>query len=229
VGAVVVWVGNVLGAGEAIGKVFKGLLASERERALVELDARGIPPLPRSYLPAIEGNREDVVDLLLRAEVKAETPISRGWTPLHWAAFEGHTKLVRLILKRVPPSPKDPWGRTPLALAAGHGHLSVIEELVGKGADIQGQEGGGALYEAAAAGKAEAVERLLVLGASPDKAVGTGGWTALMAAVSNGDTLVTSMLLKAGASRDVVNAAGQTALLLAQQQANRPLIDLLRQ
>jgi ankyrin repeat protein len=42
--------------------------------------------------------REDVVRLLLQAEVDANAVSSRGITPLHVAAKEGHFRLLQLLI-----------------------------------------------------------------------------------------------------------------------------------
>ena len=57
-------------------------------------------------------------------------------TPLHWAAFGGHTDTVKLLLdvgadKEV----KDKNGETPLHCAAWKGHTDIVKLLLDAGAD----------------------------------------------------------------------------------------------
>ena len=59
-----------------------------------------------------------------------------GWTPLHYAGFEGHTTMVDLLLEvgaRVDATDND--GRAPILLATQEDHLSVVERLIQLGAD----------------------------------------------------------------------------------------------
>ena len=57
-------------------------------------------------------------------------------TPLHWAAFKGHSKVVSLLLDKgadVNATNKD--GRTALFMAAGFNHRQVVEILLRHKAD----------------------------------------------------------------------------------------------
>lgn len=54
-----------------------------------------------------------------------------GWTPLHYAAFEGHTEVCRVLLEagaKVDQTDND--GKAPLMLAAQEGHVSLVKELL---------------------------------------------------------------------------------------------------
>lgn len=50
-----------------------------------------------------------------------------GFSPLHWAAKEGHTKLVELLLSRgARVNATNRGDDTPLHLAAAHGHHDIV-------------------------------------------------------------------------------------------------------
>lgn len=50
-----------------------------------------------------------------------------GFSPLHWCAKEGHTKLVEMLLQRGARVNATNMGDDiPLHLAAAHGHLDIV-------------------------------------------------------------------------------------------------------
>jgi len=54
-----------------------------------------------------------------------------GWTPLNWAADEGHVDVVRLLLEKgadVAVANSNGW--TPLNLAASNGYIDVVRLLL---------------------------------------------------------------------------------------------------
>ncbi len=66
------------------------------------------------------------------AQVKANC--SSGFTPLHWAAHNGHIEVVRQLCDRgadVEACTQAFWrGWRPLHFAAENGHISVVKELI---------------------------------------------------------------------------------------------------
>jgi len=56
----------------------------------------------------------------------------RGYTPLAWAAHNGHDEMVEMLLGReeVDPDKQDNDGRTPLSHAAGRGYEGVVKLLL---------------------------------------------------------------------------------------------------
>ncbi len=60
-----------------------------------------------------------------------------GWSPLQYAAFAGHTDVVRLLLARKPDMDKRaPNRQTALMLAARNGHQEVVRLLIEADADM---------------------------------------------------------------------------------------------
>ena len=53
------------------------------------------------------------------------------WTPLHYAAFYGHSEIVQIILDLVADkNPKTSYGDTPLHFAAKEGHIIICEIIL---------------------------------------------------------------------------------------------------
>jgi ankyrin repeat protein len=106
---------------------------------------------------------DEVTQLLLknRAEVNAKNMF--GYTPLHWAAQNGHKDIVELLLvKKAEIEAKDSVGRTPLYWAATKGHKDVVELLLANKAEVNAKsfEGLTPLHRAIAYGHKDVAELL---------------------------------------------------------------------
>jgi ankyrin repeat protein len=92
------------------------------------------------------------------------------WTALLWAAQEGHTEIVDLLLDAgANVNFADSGGFTPLKQAVGESRLETMEHLLLRGADVnhRGTSDGGctALHTATAYGLIECIRLLLLYGA----------------------------------------------------------------
>lgn len=76
-----------------------------------------------------------VVDTLLAPGASIDLPDHRGWTPLFWAAFNGHADIVSFLLGRgANPDVRTEDGEWPLFWAVYKGHTSVVRHLLLGGA-----------------------------------------------------------------------------------------------
>ena len=122
-----------------------------------------------------------------------------GWTPLHLAAFFGHLELTRILLDA---------GASMVAVANNNENNLPIN--------------------AAAAGRRNAVVRLLVeRGCPPDARGSDHGYTALHLAANNGNVELIEFLLHSGADRRLKTGAGETAHDLAVKQSHTAVAALL--
>ncbi len=85
-------------------------------------------------LAALTGNAG-----LARRLVALDADVNKtGWTPLHYAATNGHTDIMNLLLDRhAYIDAESPNGSTPLMMAAMYGSPEAVKLLVEAGADTQ--------------------------------------------------------------------------------------------
>jgi ankyrin repeat protein len=96
------------------------------------------------------------------------------------------------------------------------GFDSMIEYLIGKGADVDAQnaKGWSALNLASREGRATTVKVLIDHGADLESRADEG-WTPLMSAAQKGSEPVIRLLFEAGADVHAKNDKGKTAVILA--------------
>jgi uncharacterized protein len=122
-----------------------------------------------------------------------------GWTPLHLAAFFGHTKVTELLLTSgadVTARSKNTNGNTPLHAALAGNHAFVGGLLMGAGADVDASD--------------------------------AAGWRPLHIAAANNNLDAMKTLIAQGADVHAANGEGKTALSLAQEKNQREAAALLR-
>jgi ankyrin repeat protein len=107
------------------------------------LDAHVLPPddLSRQLLAAIFlADAARVSSLLRRHPHLATAPDGRGDQPIHHAARNGDTQIVRLLIEHgADVNAANPRGHTVLYCAGGHGHLETLQLLLDQGADCDAQ------------------------------------------------------------------------------------------
>ena len=64
--------------------------------------------------------------------VNPDSSSNNGQTPLSWAAENGHSRIVKLLLEQDvhPDTPDAEYSRTPLSVAAGNGHEGIVKLLL---------------------------------------------------------------------------------------------------
>jgi ankyrin repeat protein len=121
---------------------------------------------------AVNADRLDIADLLLRAGAEAAAKDRYGVTPLYLASLNGNADMIRRLLDAgVDPNTVDPGGETALMTAARTGAPAALRALLERGASIDAREpefGQTALMIAVRENQLAAVDLLLEAGASPN-------------------------------------------------------------
>ena len=115
---------------------------------------------------AAMGGHEKVVRRLLQAKAPI---IHSGWTPLIYAAFQGHGGIVDMLVERgADLDAQAPNGMTALIAAARNGHKPAVRSLLeaGAGLNLRDSNGRTAVGWAKATGNTDIAEQLTGLGAT---------------------------------------------------------------
>jgi ankyrin repeat protein len=173
-----------------------------------------------------------IVALVLAARPDLEASCDQGpiqGTALTWAACQGHTEAVQLLLAAgANPDAVDSSGTTALMKAAWWGHAESVRALLAGGAAINAanQLGQTALIAAASRGHNDIVRDLLGAGADP-RARTVDGTSALLLAVKGPHVQTVRLLLQANADVNAARHDGQTPLYAAVVVDHRQLVPLL--
>jgi ankyrin repeat protein len=181
----------------------------------------------------------EMVQALLKAGADVRRANRYGITALQLAAVNGSPAIVRLLVDAgADVNAVLPEGETILMTAARTGRGDAIEILAGAGAKVDAREkwhGETALHWAAAENHAEAVAVLTAHGADVDErsavqnyprrrsgqsVMSLGSWTPLMYAARENAIEAGRALASRGATLDLVDPDGATALVIAIINAN---------
>jgi ankyrin repeat protein len=102
------------------------------ESPLTNVELRTAKDESPLMLAALRGHF-DVCNELIARNADVNKP---GWTPLHYAATGGHTKIIQLLVDHnAYIDSASPNGSTPLMMAAGYGTVEAVKALLDAGAD----------------------------------------------------------------------------------------------
>jgi cytohesin len=157
------------------------------------------------FVASILGDTNRVLDLLRTNPKLVHARDERGWTPLHWAAFQNQLPVAALLLTnganvnvRTSYSGSIQTGDgfdAPLHFAVMEGHDQMVELLLGNGADINAR--------------------------------GENGETPLYVAIGHYCTNTAKLLLNRGAALNATTTPGDSALCEAARTGNRKMAELL--
>ena len=172
------------------------------------------------FFVAIRNDDLPRVQQLLRRGVDPNWPDTNG-DPALVVALKSDAHSTALFLARHPltqTQSRNPFGETPLMMAALQNQLDVAEVLLTRGAEVN-QPGWTALHYAATRGHAAMMRLLLEHNAYID-AEAPNGNTPLMMAAQFAPPLATKLLLEEGADPHLRNNLDRSALDLAQLRDN---------
>ncbi|KAL1862114.1 hypothetical protein Plec18170_000938 [Paecilomyces lecythidis] len=143
-----------------------------------------------------------------------EKTVSRkNFSLFFWAATNGHTEVVKLLVKKgTNIESKDFRQQTALSLAAENGHIKVVKLLMNYDADIESKDWNGCtiLCQAVASGHTEIVKFLVENGANIESKFSE--FTPLSLAASSGHMEIVKLLLEKGADIGSNDSNRQTPL-----------------
>ncbi|KAK5659434.1 hypothetical protein OQA88_635 [Cercophora sp. LCS_1] len=111
--------------------------ASESGRNLSDRCLEGIEVIPTELHLAAFAGLSELTRLLLTSQTTCiDSPDGLSRTPLHWAAANGHAKVVSVLLqRRAEPNLPDQLGVKPIHLAARKNHAEVVKLLLEAGVE----------------------------------------------------------------------------------------------
>ncbi|MES1911694.1 MAG: hypothetical protein MHM6MM_004089, partial [Cercozoa sp. M6MM] len=172
-----------------------------------------------------------IVKALLEKGSELEARNHDGYTPLHVAAWQGHTSVVDLLIQHgADLNATSHQMQTPLHLATSKGNNAICEMLLLAGADVNCRDDDGRtpLVLAAQAGNGFLVQRLVDhICVDMELRDHSFGLTALGFAIVNRHFKIARMLLDAECSVRTRDYAGNSPVQLAAKLSNVRLVKLL--
>jgi len=184
---------------------------------------------PLHYAANKPGDHLGLVRSILDAGGQVDPRTKSDYTPLHYAAANGHTQVAsRLYGKGAAKDARNIDMKTPLHLAAEHGHPVTTKFLLSKGADVEVRDkyGWAPLHYAAAKGRKSIAEQLLAKGAMDDARENLE-MTPLHMAASTGQLEIVKILLDRDPKAVPRDYIARTPLHLAALNGNGKVVEIL--
>lgn len=171
--------------------------------------------------------RPEVIKTLIEAGVDVRAANIRGETALYFAALNGDTEAVQMLLAAGADvdAQDNYYKETPLKRAAGRGHTEVVRALIAAGADVNARDNDNstALMSAVFGRKAEIVQMLIAAGADVN-AKDDKNETALWWAAHEGHIEIAKALIAAGADVNAKDNDNETAMDVAKNNEIKELL-----
>jgi uncharacterized protein len=168
------------------------------EKILQDYETQRQSQSSRDLMSAVKANDLVKVQEILKShKVKLEETDDQGFSPLLWAAREGYTSIVKVLLDSgANPNQNDRMGATAGHKAGFWGHPDVMKLLIDHGLNL-------------------------------DARGGYNGYTALMDAVTRNYVEVAQLLVSAGVNLTIRGHDGMTAIDIARMNHNEQMLKLL--
>lgn len=181
-----------------------------------------------NFAGAIDRDRADVVSYMISQGVSPNTIVKNGDPALVRAIRMDSDRVVRVLLDSpgIDIDTASEYGETALMLAAFKGNITLLNELLAKGASVNRVGGWTPLHYAATEGHDAIVAILLDKGARVNVQT-SAGVTPLYMAARKPSRKVVMQLLKAGAYRDLCNDKNQSPADAAAKAGDEELAKFL--
>ena len=210
---------------------------TQQQAARQRLQEQNIPPSAynNTLIEAAKDGKTELVSLLIDAGADINAVDEDGDTPLNWAASNGHSECVKLLLAAPGidvNKTNEYYGGTPLNRAAFNGRSECVKLLLaapGINVNKADMHGNTPLYWAAYKGHSACVKLLLATPGIDVNKADKYGWTPLFWAADNGHSECVKLLL-AAPGIDVNKAptvTGSTPLLSAAWNGHSECVKLL--
>ena len=187
-------------------------------------------------MSALDNNSSEIISLLVKSGAQVNAPDQNGWIPFVQTVARGDMASVILMLeycanvniKEPQQFGSKPVGNTPLQAAINKRDSTLVQLLIGKGADVNVKAGPAnisPLYNASSLTSIEIVRLLVEKGA--DIKENRGGWTPLIAAMNFSRFDIAKFLIENGADINAITPEGLSAIRLAKKHNRQDIIDLL--
>jgi ankyrin repeat protein len=196
--------------------MYKNEINSGVEKYIEKKDEGGASALHHA---ASEG-KESVVRSLLHAGANPLSKDGKGWTPLHYAAANGHIAVAILLIARnqFTVHARDDEGRTPLHRACFYGRKQSVQLLLDEKAKIDEEDDKGKtpLHSAVSSNSSneDVIKLLYEKGADFNYKTIDYGWTILHSAARYSEPDKMDLLIKYGSKIEEKNDYGNTPLNL---------------
>jgi cytohesin len=190
---------------------------------------RGSRYVPRARNRAAEGSEIERIRTLVAAGVDVNVKQRFGYTPLHYAVWDGNRNMVGLLIDKGAAINAATWlGDTPLHSASERHRNDIAEFLISKGTNVnaKGNYGRTPLHHAARLGNKDMVTLLLTNSADVNSRE-EGDYTPLHGAAQQGYTDVAKVLVLGGANVDMGNRGGYPPIWWAAQRDHRDMVQFL--
>lgn len=201
----------------------------KQQEARKQLDQQGIPYTKLAFLEFIRSGDVAVAKLFLEAGMNPDVYYEAQWTPLMYAASNGHLDMVNLLLGNgVTVNAQDQFGVTALIHAIQDGfHRDVIKTLLENGADPNAKLRDGRTALILAVHDPDIVRALLEKRADPSPSEEIRAETALKRAVNADEIDSVKALLSYGADVNTMDVDGYSALMQAAGTGQTGIVKLL--
>ncbi|XP_067661816.1 serine/threonine-protein phosphatase 6 regulatory ankyrin repeat subunit B-like [Haliotis asinina] len=196
----------------------------------LDINSRGRKKRTPVMFAAEEGYKK-VIELLINHRADLSIIDNVGNNILHIACQSGHIDVVQylLSLNSLDINSRGRKKRTPVMLAADHGHKEVIELLINHRADlsISGKGGDNILHIACQSGHIDVVQYLLSLNSID---INSRGWkkrTPVMSAAKGGHKEVIELLINHRADLSISGKGGDNILHIACQSGHIDVVQYL--